>query len=52
MMNAFLNVVMMQGYGAYIWGSVFITGFILVGNFWYARYQYKTLQKKVKDNQP
>ncbi len=49
MINTLLNMILMQGYGVYIWGSVFLTVSILVGNFWYARYEYRNMQEKVRD---
>lgn len=50
MINTLLNMILMQGYGIYIWGSVFLTASILVGNYCYARYEYKQMQEKIRDN--
>ena len=45
-----MNVLSMQGYGAYVWSSVGLTVVILSGNAWYAWRQLRHLQQTVKEN--
>lgn len=47
-MNTLMNIIMMQGYGFYVWGSVFITIAILSGNFIYAKHQVKKVKQGKK----
>jgi heme exporter protein CcmD len=50
-MNSAIEILAMQGYGVYVWGSVFVTLGILVGNFWYANSRFYKTQRKLKENQ-
>ncbi|MFI4963006.1 MAG: hypothetical protein ACHP6H_04015 [Legionellales bacterium] len=45
-MDSLINLFSMEGYGAYVWGSVLLTMGILVGNAWYANYQLRCAQKE------
>lgn len=48
-MDSLLNILSMQGYGAYVWGSVGLTLAILLGNLWYANYQLRAVQQESKE---
>ena len=50
MINTVMNIILMQGYGAYIWGSVFITLSILGGYLGYVRHQFCKMKKTLKED--